>query len=172
MSDDGPEAGGGCVVSALAYAFLGFLVVGGLTCAYHRWADDGDPPAAPTAYQGEPLRVSAEGLVADYRADRHAFQQRYGGGQVLDVVGTVDSASRALFGVPYVRLLVRTDSMDRVSCEFRKDRAGILKLVRPGEEVTVRGTLSAAGESGSGPDGTSYSVSLDDCALVVNGKAR
>lgn len=98
------------------------------------------PPPAPVEL---PIAVKATTLLADYKANEVAADQRWKGKRVR-VVGTIQSIEK-MFGEPIVALGSR---WDHVRCWFPKDTTAPLEKISKGGSIMLDGRCDGAGVAG------------------------
>ena len=87
------------------------------------------------------IKVSAITLTEEYDANKVAADQKYKG-NLLEIMGTIDSIGKDILDTPYVILKGRELSLFGVQCMFSKDKESKLIELKKGQTLKVRGKLS------------------------------
>lgn len=122
-------------------------VVAAVVALYFEFAPP--PPAPPES--AVPV-VTAIALVQEYHANEVGADRSYRG-RVIEVTGRVESVRRDALDRPFV-MLYTGRVLQGVQCVFPESRAGSIASLRPGDEVTIRGTCTGM---------TLGSIILKDC---------
>lgn len=100
-----------------------------------------DEPVAPKPAPVKPVTVSAYDLMAAYKANGVAADEKYKG-KTLIIEGTVESIDKDIMDTPYVALRGSSDeySMESVQCMFEED-ASKLGSLKKGQKVRIQGQV-------------------------------
>ena len=90
----------------------------------------------------EAIKVTAEKIVSDYKANQVAADAKYEG-KLIEVSGIVDSIGKDILDAPYITLTTYEYAIiDHVQCMFSRSQEAELAAVSKGQNITLRGTVS------------------------------